>query len=161
MSSFQRVVRDGVFDSLVTDQLTANSVVVRKVLTTPTLNADEINIPSTPLFIPDDNQVLGPGTGASFVFSRISNIVVAQLTFDPAGTVVNSGSMQFTIPAPYSPDSVDIYTTEPAGMCINSVQSWGFAAFGTGVIQISPEMGMAFTAGDVIQVFGKTFVYTV
>lgn len=169
MSSFHRFVKDVVADTVTTDQLTANHALIRHELTVTdinattvnatTVNATAVNLPSPEIFILDDGQVFGVDSGATWSFTRVGNVVTAQLDFFDLGMVVNSNFFQFAIPAPYSPTNSEPIV-EPIAMCINAGGTFfGMASIVSGVIVISPNLGGIFIAGDDVQLFGATFTY--
>lgn len=153
--TFHRIVRDVVAETVTTETLT-----VRRTLKADTIDATTVNVPTSgPLFILDDNEVFGPGTGAIWSFTRIGNLVVAQLDSTLLDLAVNTNFLQYQIPEPYAPTANNSNTTAIA-MCINNGGTfYGALTAASGVLQISPLFGSVFNAGEDVGVFSTTISY--
>jgi hypothetical protein len=161
--TFQRVVRDGVFDTVTTNTLSAQTATI-KTLNATTINATTVNatsivLPTPTEFILDANAVFGPFTGAIWTFSRVGNEVTAQFTAD-GGVVANSNFLSFPIPAPYTPTAGNNQIS-PAAMVITppGTTFFGYVSLSPGFIHISPTLGGIFTAGTTAIIFSTTIKY--
>lgn len=94
--SFQRIVKDGTFDTLKVQSLTVKDISV----------SGTLDVPSVLINIEDDSQSFGPGlSSADWKFQRVGNVVTAEIQ-GYSGTIQSASFFtvpSFQIPAPYTP----------------------------------------------------------
>ncbi len=131
------------------------------------VTVDTLTIPSSQTFILDENEIMGPDTGALFNISRIGNAVIIKISGICLGSnvVQNDGAMLFNLP-----DALVLQNIMPGDFpfcvyntvgCTNEGPLVATILVGNGVLLISPFLDSGFVTDDTVTLFPTSIPYVV